>query len=717
MSKTTPRVYLRVFEVLGLYAFAVAQPLFELLGRNTPLLIHHRFDAVDLWLLTGILGVVLPGVLIGAMLVVGGWMSERHQQRFHSVVLALLGMLLALGTLRWMGDPLPGVFGLVGAAIVGIGGAWCLERRPTWRLFPRLLALALPISMFLFLRAPGIVGLIDSTTAELPESHSPNDATVPDDIPDIDAPIVFVLFDELPLLSLLDANREIDASALPNMAALADDSTWYRNATTVWSHTSYSVVSILTGRVATLEQAPTRAEYPHNLLSWLAGSHELRVNERVTKLAPPVAQELTPPPPRNHRFAALLNDLRVVYLHLVTPPSLAKGLPPIGSRWGGFTPTAQGAGGPSEDAPPWAFALHNPRAENFARFVDGLEAAEEPRLYFLHSMLPHLPARFLPSGKVYGGRSVHGSVAESWLEDEDFVREVYQRHLLQVGYVDHLLGQLVARLRELDLYDRTLLVVTSDHGASHWPGQARREPMETEHPQDIWRIPLLIKAPYQETGKVDDRNVQSIDILPTMAGLLGQDLPFPVEGHSAANVNFEPREFKVLREPTGERLEGPGAWDLDAASLKRKLELFDPESGMYRWVRHGPYRELIGRSVEEISKVVDQEVASESSCQAELDQLPVLRAYDPTEIYAPAQWTGALHCSVSPQVDALALVSRGRIQGIASLRSGSDDEKLFSGMIPEAVLRPGDNEARLLLIERKDGDARLRELTLIPSED
>ena len=39
-----------------------------------------------------------------------------------------------------------------------------------------------------------------------------------------------------------------------------------------------------------------------------------------------------------------------------------------------------------------------------------------------------------------------------------------QRYLLQLGFVDRLLGRLVARLKSQGMYDDTLIVVTADHG-------------------------------------------------------------------------------------------------------------------------------------------------------------------------------------------------------------------------------------------------------------
>ena len=55
------------------------------------------------------------------------------------------------------------------------------------------------------------------------------------------APVVFVVFDEFDGNMLMDAKGRIDPTRYPNLATLAKDATWYRNATTVNSHDPLAV--------------------------------------------------------------------------------------------------------------------------------------------------------------------------------------------------------------------------------------------------------------------------------------------------------------------------------------------------------------------------------------------------------------------------------------------------------------------------------------------
>ena len=75
------------------------------------------------------------------------------------------------------------------------------------------------------------------------------------------------------------------------------------------------------------------------------------------------------------------------------------------------------------------------------------------------------------------------------------------------------------------------MIVTSDHGASYRDGVPRRV-LTHDNYADVALVPLLIKLPGQREGVISDRNVQSIDILPTIADVLSIDLPIEVDGRS-----------------------------------------------------------------------------------------------------------------------------------------------------------------------------------------
>ena len=98
----------------------------------------------------------------------------------------------------------------------------------------------------------------------------------------------------------------------------------------------------------------------------------------------------------------------------------------------------------------------------------------------------------------------------------------------EVLYVDHWVGRLLDRLRELDLYDSSLIIITSDHG------EMLGEHGEIEHGYFIYesaiKVPLIIKLPGQREGRVVDDVAGLVDIPPTICAALGLDAPADIQG-------------------------------------------------------------------------------------------------------------------------------------------------------------------------------------------
>ena len=85
-----------------------------------------------------------------------------------------------------------------------------------------------------------------------------------------------------------------------------------------------------------------------------------------------------------------------------------------------------------------------------------------------------------------------------------YLRDNYE---LQVQYVDGELGRFVDQLKQAGLYDRSLIVVTSDHGVS-WKTEAPGRVLSAANAEMIFPVPLFIKLPGQSEGKVSGQDAQ-----------------------------------------------------------------------------------------------------------------------------------------------------------------------------------------------------------------
>ena len=188
-------------------------------------------------------------------------------------------------------------------------------------------------------------------------------------------------------------------------------------------------------------------------------------------------------------------------------------------------------------------------------FTDLIDASRTPTLYLVHSLLPHVPYVYLPSGRRYAidAPVLRGMRNGHWQEPWPTTQS-YQRYLLQLGYTDRALGLVLERLRATGVYDRALVIVAADHGVSFRLGAPRRLPTRTNL-DDIAFVPLFVKLPGQKQGRIDDSLARTIDIVPTVARVLGispEDTPgrAPARRREAARR----RGVWVLGEKDGSRV-------------------------------------------------------------------------------------------------------------------------------------------------------------------
>ncbi len=503
--------------LLGLSAVAIVQPVFDVLGRSAEFFAAHAATPTDVIGFTLAL-YLAPPLLATACIAGAAAFAPRIAHLLEASIVGLLfGLVCGLVGLRFF-DAQAALW-LVLAIAGGLAAAGSHARFENARTLASAIGLMSPVVPLLFLFSSPVASLLRPVPDALPE-HAVRAPSVP---------MVVLLFDELPLLSLLNGERRIDAIRFPHFAALAETSDWFRNATTVSDGTSLAVPSILTGRRATGRQLSNFASHPENLFTWLTPTHTIRARESSTSLCPAsLCRGLRGAP--TIRLSDIASDAGIVALRTLLPDSLLDGVPPIDDRWAGF-------------------AIEESFDEQFRDFTAGFRPGRGATLDYLHVNLPHAPWEYLPSGQTHvaadAGRNPRGLEGNAWSEHGEHALRGHQLHLLQVGYADRLLGEWMAAMRDLGVFDDTLIVVVSDHGVSFEPGQPWRS-VTAENHVELMAIPLFIKAPAQREGRIFDHNVETIDLLPTLADLLDVELPWAVDGASALDPNVEPRAEKAI---------------------------------------------------------------------------------------------------------------------------------------------------------------------------
>lgn len=632
LTKTAPAAPpLRIagLHLLVLSSFAVAQPLFELLGRNGEFFAARgstRWDVVVFGLAVLLLP---PALLLGLEAVT----PRRARGAVHALFVAGLVGLFVLQAIHSSG-----VWGwllVVIAGAAGLAAAALYVSVPAARFTVSVLAPAplLFLAVFLFHSDASRLTLGATGAALAAGERSRTSA-------------VLVAFDELPLNSLLDAHGRIDPVRFPNFARLAGGSTWFANASTVAEGTTHAVPAILTGRFPRAGELPVYDDHSQNLFTLLGGATRLHVADEETHLCPPkLCSGLEGS--FGSRMQSLAEDTGVVYLRDLLPDDLASGIPSIANGWGNFLRDES--------------AHHDP-GRLPAAFVDSLRPGPRPELWYVHLMLPHSPWHYLPSGRRYAVRAAPGwGSDEVWTDNQAAVDQYWQRHLLQLGYADRVLGRLVARLRATGLYDRALLVVTADHGVSFRAGEKRR-PLSDANLQDIAYVPLLVKLPGQRKGRVERAPARTVDVLPTIARALVVRVPWSVDGRPLVPAPPHERDVILIKDhgrrfvlPTGE---------LEAKrerALRRQLALFGSDEPTASLYAIGPYRSLLGARVARLRVHPGSHV--------DLDELD--RSTDPVQV------SGA----VEGNVHDVAVMAGGKIVAVVPARKGR-----FWALVPREAL-------------------------------
>jgi arylsulfatase A-like enzyme len=219
----------------------------------------------------------------------------------------------------------------------------------------------------------------------------------------------------------------------------------------------------------------------------------------------------------------------------------------------------------------------------------------KPWFVWLHYFDPHLPNWPAPPFDRLTGpppRHVNAAITVEQIRAGDFSGgeegrdEIERLYWGEVTVTDHAIGRVLRQLEGWGLFNRTVVVVTGDHGEEFWEhgdyghGHAMYD--------EIVRVPLLWSAPQIERPAVDERMARIIDVAPTLLSLLGVAEGVHFAGESLLATSEDgPREAygegtlygpekKFLRSETQKILFTPPADSATAVSLQVFDLVHDP---------------------------------------------------------------------------------------------------------------------------------------------
>jgi sulfatase-like protein len=477
-------------------------------------------------------------------------------------------------------------------------------------------------------------------------------------------PIVFLILDELPVDSLLGPNGKIDATRFPNFAALAAVSTWFPNSSTVYDSTPKAVPAIMDGRSPFKGEHTDTRDHPHSIYTAL-GKRGYRIvdSEEATAICP-------------RRYC----------------PHARKTRPGILAH------------------------LNRGRPERLEAWIRSIRSSRRPTLWLKHALFPHGPWMFLPSGKQARPTvkdPVPGLNSPRGFHDRSLTDHNHQRYMLQLGYTDRELGHLLARMDKAGILDRSLLVVTADHGMAFEVGVSDRRRVTESNVDEIATQPLFIKAPGQRKGRVDRSYVRTIDILPTLADILNIRLGYHVDGRSAFSRATRRRRFVRLPTRSFDRIIKIGArsWERRRrANIRHRTALFgtgirsllaygDPWASVYRI---GPQRDLVGRPLASLR------VTGRGKARASIAAARLTRSVSLSSTLLPTQIGGRITGGRRGAHRDVAVAVNGTVWAVGRtfyLR-GSRSES-FDAIVPDTALLAGRNDVRVFEVGGRGRSRRL----------
>jgi hypothetical protein len=687
-AKDLPSAREQLLQLAGLCAMGVALPMANRVADNAQYLILEDYSATAVLVVQLLFFPGLPILLWLTVRAVTGLFGQPAGTRCFGLLLSLLAAIFGMSIVRVVtvtaGLGRAGIPEFLPAGIVTIATLW----------LPTVLRRSVALRQFLCLLSAGGLAvpavLLSSAGVRWQLLGHTGQSTAPGDTLRNPAPIVMVVFDGLNGMSLLNAAGEIDRLRFPAFAELADMASMYRNATTVHPRTDHALPALLTSTFPQEQQTPVEADYPPGLFRRIfeSGQFDMHVFEPLTRLCPTELRQLKHEQSVPQQTVRLLSVLVPVAVQMCLPLELAPEQSMIPREWFGLLPQS-----PARRIQKGlvVYGWDTARREQCEHFVECLRPGTRPGFSFLHLALPHYPWSVLPSGApcfpwADVSLNVVGLADETWTSDEWLVNQAWDRSLLQTLYADRCLGMILQTLRQQQTLDQTLLIVTADHGMCFIPGASLRDPVAETLP-DLLPVPLLIKLPGQQQGSVTDRNVEIVDILPTIADVTGMEPDPAWVGSSLLTDEVRTRKTLLGPQPSILAPDFPQRFK----HTERLLQVFGTGGAGDRIGRLAAIPGLAGRRVDEFT-VLD------SALQAVISPAVVGQHVAPSPHNPGSPFTASLlHGKLLANAETtagferpvwLAVAVSGRI--VATTRTSTDPRwsRIWTAYVPESEV-PG----------------------------
>ena len=656
LARRELRAFTELFAVSGI-AFAI--PILNLLSKNSSLFPTYKATPLDV-LAIGLIAVVVPPLLAWGFEAWAGLVLPIIRRYIHAFFIGVGIGIYALQFTKHTLSPSPTIL-IVAGVTSGVAAALLRIKSKTFASFIAALAFAPALLAIWF--------AFFSSASQAAKRVSYEDTKVA-----VSAPhrVALIAFDELPIGSLLNATGHVDKELFPNFATLEQSSTFYRNMSTVAPITKWAIPALLTGQYPEESRLPYAADHPDSIFRLLSSTYRMNAHDEITFLCP----------------SNYCRDVGVKRSHSQRVQAIGRGgfnlwrsTISLHEQIATYSPTEE-ISKPFDDA---------------RRFINSIHQDTGPVFDYAHIMLPHQPWVYLNTFQTHrpaNKQNFENSNFAEWtsLHNAELGREM---HLLQLQTADTFLGQVINRLKKIGAWDDTVLVVTADHGISFTAGQPQRV-VSRKNAHEILFPPLFIKSPTQTEPITDDHPMRTIDVLPTIAEIIGAKIPWKIDG-KPATASRDPKEairlyqFKnpiwdtPLVASGGDYLTFKRSTNKAAVSMTASRYAGDPAIRIYRV---GEYGDLLSQEISTLA------ITPESKkLEIFIPGLGVnaLNAFNPISPNLDQTWLEG-YCSNLGEDSTIAFAVNGRIAGLGfSRRFPNQKFGYYFAQLAPALINGGDN--------------------------
>ena len=131
-----------------------------------------------------------------------------------------------------------------------------------------------------------------------------------------------------------------------------------------------------------------------------------------------------------------------------------------------------------------------------------------------------------------------------------YVQVLYDADILE--FDEEVIGPLIAKLKALNLYEKTIIIICADHGEEFYEHDNYGHG-DTLY-KEVTHVPLIIRLPWIKHGKHIKEFSQTVDIMPTLLDLLEIPLPHQTQGKSLVSLVYNKKSPPVHEYVYGRRL-------------------------------------------------------------------------------------------------------------------------------------------------------------------